>query len=66
MKAHRLVHVDGSGRRRVLWGEVAHTVAAPVARVVDAALGTRLGQCRGCAERRRRWNGGVEQREDLS
>ena len=40
-------------------GDLVAIVAAPVAAVLDATLGTDFENCGGCAGRRERWNAAV-------
>jgi len=37
-------------------GDVVHAVAQPVAKVIDAVVGTRIQGCAGCGRRRAKWN----------
>ena len=37
-------------------GDLAHAVAHPVAKVLDAAVGTDLENCEDCSRRREDWN----------
>ncbi len=40
-------------------GDAAALIAKPVARLIDAALGTDLEHCDDCEQRRQRWNEAV-------
>lgn len=42
------------------YGDAVAMVAQPVARAVDAALGTKVAECGGCKGRQRKWNGDGE------
>lgn len=39
------------------FGDLVHTVASPVARLIDTIAGTSIEKCSGCASRRAKWNG---------
>lgn len=48
-------------------GDAAALIAKPVARLIDAALGTDLEHCDDCEQRRQRWNEAVPfQPQDVS
>lgn len=51
-------HPFPKGRVRGL-GDAAALVLKPVAKAVDAVLGTNLRNCQGCAERQEKWNAAV-------
>lgn len=67
----RLLHISRArwallSAKNGQWGDAVATVAKPVARAVDMALGTRVSSCGGCARRHRRLNGGSSTVEELT
>jgi hypothetical protein len=41
---------------RKLYGDAFEIIAAPIARGIDAILGTSIENCNGCEKRREKWN----------